>query len=90
MGMAVMCRSAAAAGYCSGETAEDLIALLRAYGLPTELPYSAEVLAEAARADKKAARDSVRLVVPEAIGRCRIETVPSRDLLLWLRRGGVT
>ncbi len=89
MGMAVMCRSAAAAGFCSEETADALLALLRAYGLPTEIPYGAEALAEAARADKKAAGDSVRLVVPEAVGRCRIETVPAGELLAWLRRGGV-
>ena len=37
----------------------------------------------------KAAGDSIRLVVPEKVGRCRIETVPAGDLLLWLRRGGV-
>ena len=67
MGMAVMCRSAAAAGFCPEETAEALVKLLRAYGLPTELPYGAEVLAEAARADKKAAGDTTRLVVPEAL-----------------------
>ncbi len=89
MGMAVMCRSAAAAGYCPEETREALEKLLRAYGLPTEIPYSAEALAEAARADKKATGDSIRLVVPEKVGHCRIETVPAGDLLLWLRRGGV-
>ncbi len=89
MGMAVMCRSAAAAGICAAETADRLIGLLRAYGLPTALPYAAEELAEAARADKKAAGDTLRLVVPEAVGRCRIETVRAEDALLWLRRGGV-
>ncbi len=89
MGMAVMCRSAAAAGICAADTADRLIALLRTYGLPTALPYAAEELAEAARADKKAAGDTLRLVVPEAVGRCRIETVRAEDALLWLRRGGV-
>ena len=89
MGMAVMCRSAEKAGYCQAGTAEKLTALLRSYGLPTELPYGAEALAEAARGDKKAAGDSLRLVVPEAVGRCRIETVPVGDILSWLKRGGV-
>ena len=88
MGMAAMTRSAAAAGYCAEETAEALLALLRSYGLPTELPYPAGALAEAARADKKATGDSLRLVVPEAVGRCRIETIPAGDILLWLKRGG--
>ena len=74
--------------YCAEETAEALLALLRSYGLPTELPYPAGALAEAARADKKATGDSLRLVVPEAVGRCRIETIPAGDILLWLKRGG--
>ena len=89
MGMAVMSRSAAEAGYCSRETADALEGLLRSYGLPTELPYPAEALAQAARGDKKAAGDHLRLVVPETIGRCRIETVPAGEVLTWLRRGGV-
>ena len=88
MGMAVMTRSAAAAGICTAETAEALLELERAYDLPTELPYPAEALAEAARADKKAAGDHLRIVVPEAVGRCRVETIPAGELLSWLKRGG--
>ncbi len=88
MGMAAMTRSAAAAGFCEAKTPKALEALLTAYGLPTELPYPAQKLAEAARADKKAAGDFLRLVVPEAVGRCRIETVPAGDLQDWLKRGG--
>ena len=88
MGMAAMTRSAAKAGLCSPETAETLEGLLRAYELPTALPYSAEALAEAARADKKAAGDRLRIVVPEAVGRCRIQSIPAGDILLWLKRGG--
>ena len=88
MGMAAMTRSAAKAGLCPPETAEALEGLLRAYRLPTELPYSAEALAEAARADKKAAGDRLRIVVPEAVGRCRIQSIPAGDILLWLKRGG--
>ncbi len=88
MGMAAMTRSAAKAGLCPPETGEALEGLLRAYRLPTELPYSAEALAEAARADKKAAGDRLRIVVPEAVGRCRIQSIPAGELLLWLKRGG--
>ena len=88
MGMAAMTRSAAKAGLCPPETGEALEGLLRAYRLPTALPYSAEALAEAARADKKAAGDRLRIVVPEAVGRCRIQSIPAGDILLWLKRGG--
>ena len=89
MGMAVITRASEAAGICPAGTAEELIALLRAYNLPTEMPYSADALAEAAGSDKKAEGDRLRLVLPEAVGRCRIEAVPASDALAWLRRGGV-
>ena len=53
------------------------------------MPYAAEALAEAAGSDKKAEGDRLRLVLPEAVGRCRIEAVPASDALAWLQRGGV-
>ena len=88
MGMAAITRSAAEAGICRRETPGRLTALLEACGLPTSLPYPAEDLAQAAGTDKKALGKRITLVVPEAVGRCRLETVPASDLLLWLRRGG--
>ncbi len=89
MGMAVMVRSAARAGICREEAARRLLGLLEAWGLPSSPPYAAADLARAAGADKKTAGGRITLVVPEAVGRCRLETVPVEDLLLWLRRGGV-
>ncbi len=59
----------------------------RACGLPTRCPYPAEQLAEAALSDKKRRGKSITLVLPEAIGRCRLETVPVEDLNAWFLRG---
>jgi len=89
MGMAVMARSAAAAGYCSAGTAEALTDLLHTYGLPTEIPFAADVLTDALRADKKAVGNTLRFVVPESVGHCTIESVDAGDASVWLHRGGV-
>lgn len=87
MGMAAVSRAAASFGLCGGDVPAALIALLRAYGLPTELPAPAEALAEAALRDKKADADGLRLVVPERIGFCRVTAVSPADLREWIVRG---
>ena len=46
-------------------------------------------LAAAALADKKRRGDTLPLVLPEAIGRCRLEPVPVSELPDWFRDGGL-
>ena len=89
MGMAIMARSACAQGILPAADRDALLSLLRQYGLPTEVSWSAEAMARSALNDKKAVGHTVRLIVPEAVGRCRIQPVPSGDLVRWLRLGGV-
>ena len=61
-----------------------------AYGLPTTTDYTAQALAAAAAlADKKRRGDTLPLVLPEAIGRCRLEPVPVSELPDWFRDGGL-
>ena len=89
VGMAVIARAACRRGILSAADRDALLELIRSYGLPTEARWPAEEMAAAARSDKKSTGDAVRLILPEKIGRCRIERVPSQDLLSWLRDGGV-
>ena len=89
IGMAVVARGAAAMGICSGDTAEAVVRLLRRYGLPTETAYSGRELYEAALSDKKIRGGKLHLVVPEAIGRCRVMTMEPEKLRDWLEAGGV-
>lgn len=88
IGMAMITRAAVAKGICGGETLEALLSLLRQYGLPTETEISRKALLEAMLSDKKRSGDTMNLIVPEAIGRCRIEKVPVGELPDWLRLGG--
>ena len=89
IGMAVMARAAAGMGLLAEEERDQLIRLLRAYGLPTEAEWSAREMARACLADKKTTGGSIRIVVPRRIGECEIRTIPTEELDTWLRTGGV-
>jgi len=88
IGMVAITRAALEKGYCNGETLDRLIAILRRYGLPTELPFDADALSEAMHADKKMASGTMHFVVPEAVGCCRIVPAAPEELRGWLRAGG--
>ena len=51
-----------------------------ACGLPIRAPYSAKELADAALRDKKRRGGKITLVLPEAVGKCYLKTVPIEDL----------
>ena len=88
MGMAMICRAAAAFGTMSAADAEAVIRLLEQYGLPTESPYGLEALSSAVLSDKKIVGGAVSLVVPHAIGACELHKLPAEELTHWLRAGG--
>ena len=71
------------------KTAQEAMELLRQYGLPTETAFTRDALTDAARSDKKIADGKLHLIVPERIGRCRIETIPAADIPAWLADGGI-
>lgn len=89
IGMAILARAAARRGICPEEAAREIVETLRAYGLPTETDFSADELLAAMMGDKKMEGSTMHLIVPEAIGACRVEAVPSGDLRAWLADGGI-
>ena len=89
IGMAIIARAAAKRGICTDDTCAQILALLRQYGLPTETAFTRDALTDAARSDKKIADGKLHLIVPERIGRCRIETIPAVDIPAWLADGGI-
>lgn len=88
-GLAIIARAAANKGYCPAEDAARIVRLLAQYGLPTGAEYPAETLLQAAMSDKKKEGATLRLIVPEGIGRCREERIPAATLIDWMRAGGV-
>ena len=88
VGMAMIARAAVEKGYCEAETLDRLLTVLEKYELPTTCNYSVGELSAALLADKKMTGSTMHLVVPEAVGRCRIVKVPAGELNDWLRLGG--
>ena len=68
------------AARAAGMDPTPLIAACEKCGLPTECPYDAAALSRAALSDKKRRGGKITLALPEAVGRCRLETVDVSDL----------
>ena len=86
-GMAIMARAAVKKGYLKEEDARTLEAKLQAFGLPTGTNFAAVELADAAMRDKKASQRTIDLIVPHAIGDCRIVRIDIADLQEWIETG---
>ena len=87
VGMATVTRAAVSRGLCPAETAETLLSLLERYGLPTHTEFDAAALAQAMRADKKRAGDTVDLIVPRRAGHCEILPTPVSELEAFVAEG---
>lgn len=72
-GMSIMTRGCERLGICEEGSTEILTGLLSRYELPLSCGMSARQLMDAAHGDKKRKADKIALVLPERIGRCRIE-----------------
>ena len=84
IGMALIGRAAAAKGLLPEEALQRLLALLRRTGLPTETDLPRGAILDAVLSDKKISGGMLHLVVPTAIGRCRIVPVTTDELSGWL------
>lgn len=80
IGTAIMARA-------FSEEADEILAVLRAFGLPTDTSFSPEELADAALKDKKRSGDSLTLVVPERIGKASLKKIPVGELPAVIKAG---
>lgn len=85
IGMALMTKATYLAGICKKDCVEEVYGILKRYGLPTQTEYPADALLSAMRSDKKRAGSCITLVLPEAIGKCRLEKLPVEDMDALLR-----
>ena len=85
VGMAMMARAAAKKGFCSDETRDEILRLLRQYGLPTETDQSADAICRTALSDKKRRSGTITLIVPREIGVCDLHPIPVEELPEWIR-----
>ncbi len=87
IGMAVITRAAAKRGLCDRHTAAQLIRVLKAHGLPTDNPYTADELLTVAIRDKKRRGKRLTLIVPRAVGNCELLDIPAAELAAWITEG---
>ena len=85
MGMVIVTKAAVLAGICEASVFDRVLALVRSYGLPVTAPYDADTLLAAMRADKKRAGAKISLILPEAVGRVRIEKMTLEEMDAFLR-----
>lgn len=86
-GMAIVARAAASYGLLSAEDRDALLRVLTAYGLPTATTCTPAELAELALSDKKRSGGTVPLIVPTAIGHCRLVPTPVEELESFIQAG---
>ena len=86
-GMMIAARSAAKRGVCPSSLPDELAALLTKYGLPTESAYPPGALCEAALGDKKREGGEIDLILPHAMGDCRIHRIPVAELYGFFEEG---
>lgn len=89
IGMAVISRAAVSRGICTQQALNELLDILDKYGLPSVCDYPLDRMYTAVLADKKLSADKINLIVPESIGKCRIESVAVSELKAWMKAGGI-
>ena len=87
IGMAMVARAAAKTEHCSENTKNRIVDILRAYGLPTQAQYSVDDIYTYTLSDKKRSGGSVSLILPAAIGDCRIVPTPIEELKSLIEAG---
>ena len=81
IGMAIVSR----ASKCTDT--DRIIKILKQFGLPTHTVSDAQTLFRYALSDKKRSGGTVNLIIPAAIGDCRITPTPVENLLTFIEEG---
>lgn len=87
IGMVVESKAAFKMGLTTYDASEYLAGVLTKCGFDLELPYSAQQLYKYAKNDKKISEDLISLVIPEAIGKCRLHKILLSDLEKFIQLG---
>ena len=87
MGMVRMARGAYRAGLLEEDCSGELAQAAAVFGMDTRCPYAPDALISAASRDKKRGGAFITLVLPEQIGKCRLQKVPMETLFQIIRLG---
>ena len=87
MGMAIVSIASDRLGWTIEKCSEEIVDILERFGFPLKCPFSSWELAEAAKQDKKIRGGNITLVIPAAIGKCRLKTIPVDKLEQFISYG---
>jgi len=86
-GMAIVTRAAAQMKICDDSCRQDVIKILKLYGLPTNTTFDPASLANACLSDKKRDGGKVTMIFPEKIGKCIMKDIKVEELENVIRLG---
>lgn len=84
IGMVTMAAAAERNGLCEEGLAKKITSCLHKYALPATTGIELEKLCEGAMHDKKRRGKDIKIVMPQKIGACIIETIPADSLAQYL------
>ncbi|MBQ9930136.1 MAG: 3-dehydroquinate synthase [Oscillospiraceae bacterium] len=87
VGMAVITAAAVKYGICGSDVLQQVRSILAKFRLPGATQYSAQALMAHILSDKKRLGNSIMLVVPEAIGSCRLRPTSIDELKDFIEAG---
>lgn len=87
IGMCIVARASVAMGSCTATARDQIVSTVERFGLPTKTEYDAEALFIGALSDKKRSGSYVSLIVPHAIGDCRITPMELANIQPFIQAG---
>ena len=79
-GMAIVARSCANQNLCSNDCLGDTLALINAFGLPTQTDFGSSKITDVTLNDKKRKGDTITLVLPSKTGECVLKKFPIEEI----------
>ncbi len=87
IGMVIIARGAYKSGLVKEDISPRIIDILKKYNLPTETDFTAQELFKTAEIDKKCDGDSITLVIPETVGKCKLYKTEFKNFYDILEKG---
>lgn len=87
IGMIIASKGAYKMGYCGTDISGDIKEVLIKNKLPVSCIFTAEALYEVSCSDKKRSGNSIKLIIPEKMGKCTGKKIPTEQMLGFIKAG---
>lgn len=87
IGMVIASKGAYKTGLCDTDISAEIKDVLLKNSLPVSCDYTAEDLCGVALSDKKRSGDTIKLIIPETVGRCVGKKIATQELESFIKAG---